>query len=135
MPNSKQHKDKAAHNQSFLATIALAQFHDWGAVVAFYTAVHLVERLRTLLPSLQDQHSLDHHDRMQFVQRHHAPIHTPYHELFNAALIARYQTTSSFCKQFTIDDVETILIHTYLAEIEAYVANRFAPPPPPPASA
>ena len=136
MPNSKQHRDKAAHNRAFLATINAKDFPDWAAVVAFYTAVHLAERLRTLLPNAADQHSTGHQDRLEFVQKHHRTIHTEMHELFNASLIARYQTVNSFRTQFTPDDVQKILIDQYLVKFEQYVAARFAPPPSaPPTSA
>lgn len=134
MPNSQQHRDKASHNRSFLDTIAVDQYPDWAAVVAFYTAVHLVERL-TRLPNAADQHSTDHQDRLQFVQRHHRPIHTAFHELWNAALIARYQTVNSFNTQFSAADVRDVLIDNYLVAIEQYVTNQFTPPAPPPPAA
>ncbi len=130
MPNSKQHKDKAAHNRTFLATIAVQDYPDWAVVVAFYTAVHLVERLRTRMPNAADQHSTTHQDRLDFVQKHHRSIHTEFHELFNASLIARYQTAASFRTQFTPSDVQAILIDQYLFSIEQHVTTVFSPPPP-----
>ena len=134
MPNSHQHRDKAQHNRAFLNTISVNTYPDWATVAAFYTAVHLVERLRTKLPNAAEQHSTDHHDRLQFVQTHHRAIHTEYHELFNAALIARYQTIHSFRTQFTNTDVQDILIDQYLLAIEQHVTGYFAPhtPPAPP---
>jgi hypothetical protein len=59
MPNSPHHRDKANHNRAFLNSIAVSQYPDWVTVAAFYTAVHLVERLRTRLPNASDQHSID----------------------------------------------------------------------------
>jgi hypothetical protein len=131
MPNSRQHKDKAAHNRAFLATINVQDFPDWAVVVAFYTAVHLAERLRTLLPNASDQHSTTHQDRLEFVQKHHRAIHTEFHELFNASLIARYQTVASFGAQFSPGDVQKTLIDQYLVNIEQHVVHKFPAPPPP----
>ena len=131
MPNSKQHQAKASHNRAFLASINLNDFPDWAAVAAFYGAVHLVERLRTLRPNASDQHSTDHQDRLQFVQSHHRAIHTQLHELFNASIIARYQTVQSFRSQFSLADVQNTLIDSYLVDIENYVAAQFPTVPPP----
>lgn len=130
MPNSQQHRDKAQHNRAFLNTIAVSTYPDWATVAAFYTAVHFVERLRTKMPNPAQQHSTDHHDRLQFVQVHHRAIHTEYHELFNAGLIARYQTIHSFRTQFSNADVQDILIDQYLVAIEQHVTACFAPPTP-----
>lgn len=127
MPNSKQHKKKAEHNRAFLDSITDDRFADWMAVVAFYTAVHLVERLRTLNHNASEQHSRDHQHRREFVQSQHKQIHTAYHELFNASLIARYQTVNSFQTQLNVKDIKTRLINGYLAEIESYTAAKFSP--------
>jgi hypothetical protein len=132
MPNSQQHQTKANHNRAFLNSLNIAQFPDWGAVGAFYTAVHLVERLRTLLPNPANQHSVDHQDRLQFVQRYHRPVHAAYRDLYNASLIARYQTVNSFTTQFSAADVQNILIDQCLVAIEHHVVNQFAPPSPSP---
>ena len=129
MPNSKQHREKADHNKAFLSSIATANYADWAVVVAFYTAVHLVERLRTKLPTTICQHSTDHQDRLQFVQKHHRAIHKPYHQIFNASLIARYQTLGSFNAQFSTLAVEKTLIGRYLTAIEEYVRFEFPTPP------
>lgn len=48
MPNQDQHRKKAESNRKFLASISLDDHPDWVVVAAFYTAVHLVERLRAL---------------------------------------------------------------------------------------
>lgn len=128
MPNSKQHREKASRNRAFLATIDINLYPEWAVTVAFYTVVHLVERLRTLLPDAARQHSQDHQDRMQFVQGHHRTIHFRYYDLFNAALLARYNTINAFMRDFSVDDVRTILIGQHVVEIENYVATAFTPP-------
>jgi len=46
MPAESQHQNKATHNRQFLDSINTDDYPDWVVVAAFYTAVHLVERLR-----------------------------------------------------------------------------------------
>jgi hypothetical protein len=125
MPNSKQHKEKAERNQAFLSSISVAAYPEWAAVVAFYTAVHLVERLRTLPLTPPPHHSTDRQHRLSFVQRNHRSIHNSFRTLFDASILARYQPVSSFGKQFSVQDVEDILIGQYLKEIEDYVNSQF----------
>jgi hypothetical protein len=125
MPNSKQHSDKAAHNKRFLTTITTADFPDWAAVVAFYTAVHLVERLRTREQNQTDQHSTDHQNRNEFIQKRHRNIHAAFHALYNASLIARYQTLEKFRRTFTVKAVQDSLIATYLESVQKYVDTQF----------
>lgn len=86
-------------------------------MVAFYTAVHLVERLR----ALDGGHSESHQQRLDFVVANHRTIHDPYKQLLNAAWIARYASNSDFFKKFSNADVKDILIDRYLVSIEEYV--------------
>jgi hypothetical protein len=58
MAKPQQHQDKADHCRRFLATIA-EEFSDWRAIVAFYVAVHLVEKLR----AYDGEHSSSHEHR------------------------------------------------------------------------
>lgn len=114
MPKPKQHQEKADHCRKFLSTIG-KEFCDWQAIVAFYTALHLVEKVR----AFGGEHSKSHEDRDAYVRRHLPKIYNAYHQLFNASLDARYKT----CGAFTIsaEDVEKILINRYLVEIEQFV--------------
>lgn len=130
MPNSKQHREHADRNRAFLATIDVAKFPDWASVVAFYTAVHLVERLR----ATSDDHSINHEDRLHFLhgKPYRSAIFGAYRVLFNASLIARYETASSFATQFTSTEVQTVLIDKHLVAIEQFVTASFAPNPPTP---
>jgi hypothetical protein len=130
MPNSRQHREKADHNRSALNSLDVNACPDWAAVIAFYTAVHLVERLRTRQPKASDQHSGDHHDRLQFVRSVHPSISPEFGELFNISLIARYETMNSFRASFSAADVQNVFVDQYLVAIEQYVARIFAPPPP-----
>ena len=48
MPSADQHRHKAERNRKFLDSISREEFPEWVVVGAFYTAVHLVERLRAM---------------------------------------------------------------------------------------
>ncbi len=133
MPKPKQHQEKAEHNRAFLNSICATGPADWIATVAFYTAVHLVEKLR----AYNGQHSRDHEERNAAVRRDYRAIHTEYHELFNHSLIARYATVGKF--YLSVADAKKLLVDTYLTQIEKYVAAESAkltapaPAPAPPA--
>jgi hypothetical protein len=86
MPSADEHQRQADHNTLFLETIDPDEFIDWLVVVAFYIAVHLVEKLRTL----RNEHSVDHVDRNSFVIEHHPTIQVYFRELYNLSRIARY---------------------------------------------
>lgn len=116
MPKPKQHQEKAEHNRAFLNTILDDAYCDWKAVVAFYAAVHLVEKLR----AYEGAHSENHDDRDRAVRRDHSRIYNAYHQLFNASLIASYKSRGAF--NISPADVQSKLIDIYLAEIERYVA-------------
>jgi len=102
-------------NRKFLATISLDDFPDWVVVVAFYTGVHLVERLRA---AANDGHSKDHDDRLTYVQQVHPAIHTAYHQLQNASMLARYQSRGDFFNQFQPEQVRELIVGKYLVAIE-----------------
>lgn len=122
MPNASQHENKAKHNRQFLETIDCGTTSDWAAVVAFYTAVHVIERLR----ALDGDHSKDHQDRLQYVATHHRTIHTEFHGLLNASYLARYQANATFFGQISNDDVKSNLIDRFLVAIEGYAENYVA---------
>jgi hypothetical protein len=118
MPNKEQHRTKAEANKKFLATISLDDFPDWVVVAAFYTAVHLVEQIRH---AAGDGDSTSHEGRLAYVQEKHPGIHTAYHQLQNASMLARYQSNATFFNSLQREDITDRLIARYLAEIEAYV--------------
>ncbi len=120
MPKPKQHQEKAEHNRAFLGTITDDNYCDWKAAVAFYVAVHLVEKLR----AYHGEHSENHDDRDRVVRRDYPRIYNPYHQLFNASLTARYKSLGAF--NMSPGDVQARLIDTYLAEIERFVAAETA---------
>jgi len=128
MPSADQHRRKVEGNRSFLNTISVDDYPDWVVVVAFYTAVHLVERLRA---ATGDGDSTGHEDRLAYVQSRHPEIHTAYHILQNASMLARYQSNATFFGQFQRDIIVDRLIGQYLVEIEKYVADKTRPSPDP----
>jgi hypothetical protein len=117
MPKPQQHQDKAEHCREFLSTID-DKFSDWKAVVGFYTALHLVEKLR----AYEGDHSNSHDERDAYVRKNHRKIYNAYHQLFNASLDARYKTLSAF--SIPSEQVQKKLIDTYLVEIEDYVTDE-----------
>jgi hypothetical protein len=118
MPTADEHQGQAEHNLRFLQTVDSAEFCDWMAVVAFYVAVHLVERLRALAAG----HSIDHADRNEFVRNDHPAIHVHYRELYNVSLIVRYGVGP-----FHWLVPENVSGH--LEEIQRYVAEYVPPGP------
>jgi hypothetical protein len=130
MPSADQHRIKAESNRRFLDTISLDDFPDWVVVAAFYTAVHLVERLR----AAGHGDSTSHEDRLAYVQAELPTIHTADHVLLNASLLARYQSRGDFFAQFQCLDVRDRIVGQFLAAIEAHVTAHFGSPPTAPAS-
>jgi len=120
VPTDSQHRKKAEVNRAFLATIARDDYPEWAVVAAFYTAVHLVERLR----ARDGGHSEDHRDRLDYVQRNHDGIHTAYQQLLRASMLARYDSRGDFFDKFQPEDVADVIVGRYLAAVEAYVAAR-----------
>ena len=123
MPTADQHRVKAESNRKFLATIPLDDHPDWVVVAAFYTAVHIAERLRA---ASSHGDSRGHGDRLLYIQREHRAIHTHYHVLQNASMLARYLSNADFFAQFQPDEVMEQLIARRLVPIEQYAANCIA---------
>jgi hypothetical protein len=121
MPSADQHRRKAESNRAFLATISRADFPEWVATVAFYTAVHLVERLRA---AAGHGDSTGHDDRTNYVLIEHPSIHTAYHALQATSMLARYQARADFFAQFQPEAVEEVLLNRYLAAVSEYVTAR-----------
>jgi hypothetical protein len=86
MPTAEEHQRQADHNLEFLSTIDQDEFCDWFTTVAFYVAVHLVEKLR----ALRNEDSADHTDRNAFVLDEHPEIHVYFRELYNLSRTVRY---------------------------------------------
>ena len=135
MPNSSEHREKYDLNRAFLDTgLATAQ-PEWAAVVAFYAAVHLVERLAAAEPR-GPVHHRTHAKRDAYLLRHphHSAVMNDYRLLRTASELSRYGTLRQFRNRYTAATVQSQLIDTHLVAIEQYVTAFFAPPPPPAAT-
>jgi hypothetical protein len=125
MPSADQHRKKAEQNRRFLDSISLDDFPDWVVVAGFYTAVHLVEQLRS---ACGDGDSVSHEDRLAYVQERHPGIHSAYHILQNASMLARYQSNTAFFAQFQREAIRDRLLGVYLRQIEEHIQNRSGAP-------
>jgi hypothetical protein len=121
MPTASQHKTKAERNRQFLDGIQIDGYPEWAAVVAFYTAIHVVERVRA---ASGHGDSTGHEDRLGYVQHEHPRIHGPYHLLQNVSMLARYQSNADFFKQFQPEDVKEKLIDGCLTQVADYASER-----------
>jgi hypothetical protein len=123
MPNSAEHKEKAERNLAFLKTIDYSAAPEWAAIVSFYAALHLVERLC----SKANLHHDKHQDRLSFLAKHqeHKRIHPAFAALYDASMIARYGTMNGFRKAFPGNVVVDELIKRRLFEIEQHVLSHF----------
>lgn len=139
MPSSAEHRAKHLANRHLLDTAnngaPLSTLDKcWAAIVAFYAALHLVDRLaalNNLHPTPPGAHGV----RLHFVSSQHRTIFAAYNDLKVASEIARYGTLNQFARAFPGDTVQTVLIDTNLVAIENYVNSFFpvpAPPAPPP---
>jgi hypothetical protein len=124
MPKAEHHLKKAQHNKQFLHSIPVVDYPDWKVVAAFYTAVHLVERLRA---KCQHGDSLGHEDRLEYIRAHHQSIHTHYHILQNVSMLARYQSMGDFYHQFQPHEIEQRLLIERLYPIEQYIEQYLQP--------
>lgn len=116
MATAAEHKQKAEHNQRFLAAIS-DEFPDWLATVAFYVAVQCIERM------LADRglHSKDHYERKEAVRRHFPSLRQAYNDLYNASLVARYDP---FDACLPVEDVRGVLIARRLAHVTSFTASH-----------
>lgn len=117
MPTADQHRVKVAGNRKFLASVPLDDHPDWVVVVAFYTALHVVDQLRA---ALGHGHSRGHTDRRAYIQQHHPKIHLHYHTLENGSLLARYESNSDFFSRYQRQEITDDLLAIRLVSIEEY---------------
>lgn len=125
MPSSAQHREKAERNSLCLQALLGGSSPEWMAVVAFYTALHFVERLA----ACDNVHNAKHPDRLDYLKRtkKHRCIYTAFLALFDASLVARYGTVNQFNAAYPGDTVEKILVKNHLSAIEKHVASQFPP--------
>jgi hypothetical protein len=129
MPSSAEHSAKHQANRHLLDTgnngTPLSTLDGcWAAIVAFYAALHCVDRLA----SRTNLHPGGHSDRTRYVSGRHRVIFGAYNALQSASLIARYGTLNQFNSAFPGTTVQDILVDQKLVAIETYVHNIFNPP-------
>jgi hypothetical protein len=136
MPSSAEHRAKYEANRHHLdtgnnGTPLSALDGCWAAIVAFYAALHLVDRLAARI----NVHPGGHADRTRYVSSQHRPIFAAYNALQTASEIARYGTLNQFNLAYPGTTVQDVLINQRLLAIETYVNVIFNPPVPPAAAA
>ena len=132
MPSSAEHRAKYEANRQLLDSGnnggPLSTLNPcWAAIVAFYAALHLVDRLA----ARNNYHPGNHGDRLAFVSSRHRPILAAYNALKTASEIGRYGTVNQFNNAYPGTTVQDVLVDNRLVAIETYVNNVFNPPPPP----
>jgi phosphoribosylaminoimidazole (AIR) synthetase len=134
MPTEAEHLAKHTECRNLLngPPVLATLSEPWAAVVAFYAAVHLVERL-----AAKDlQHHTKHAgigSRNWYIQNHaqHNTIAADFMALYSASLVARYHPPAAFTAGYPAGTVQANLIDNCLAAIEVYVDGVFNPPGPP----
>jgi hypothetical protein len=134
VPSSSEHQVKYLENRTFLDTGGaggpLASSNaPWAAIVAFYAALHLVERL-TARQNLHHTPPAAHGQRGRWLRSHpqHRAIFSAYNDLRTASEVARYGTVNQFNRYYPGNTVQTVLIDQKLVVIENYVNAVFQPP-------
>ena len=132
MPSSAEHESKYRDNRTFLDTGGsgggplAASNAPWAAIVAFYAALHLVERLAARL-NLHHTPPAAHGQRDRWLRGHrqHRIILTAYNHLRTASEISRYGTANQFTRAYPGNTIQPVLIDQHLRTIEQYVDSVF----------
>ena len=129
MPSSAEHRAKYQANRHHLDTGNNGQPLStldgcWAATVAFYSALHLIDRLAARV----NFHPGGHGDRVRFVTSQHRSIFAVYNSLQTASECARYGTLNQFDLAYPGTTVQDVLVNKRLVAIETYVNNIFNPP-------
>ena len=135
MPSSAEHSAKHQANRHLLdignnGTPLSTLDGCWAAIVAFYAALHCVDRLGAIAVP-QQLHPTPpgaHGKRLRFLYTTHRPIYAAYNDLKTASEIARYGTLNQFNRAYPGPTVQGILVDQKLAASETYVHNIFNPP-------
>lgn len=118
--NVKQHLLKAKHNQKILYEYLvkiLEKCPDWVSVVAFYTALHLVE---AFIRNEHNRNFAHHEERNQFISRCIPEIFGSYYRLYDLGFNSRYLSIKDAP---SCEDADSA-VKFDLAEIEEFVMSR-----------
>ena len=103
MPDSREHLEKARHNEAFVGQFNVEEspYLDWVVTGYFYAAVHYVEAYL----ARSNRHSTDHRARDSAVRRDAvlATVYNEYSDLKNDSINARYHMY-----RFAPDEVRNI---------------------------
>lgn len=130
MPSFDAHLATAKSNydlMTYLQTNRLSTDAGWVAVIAFYTALHVVEGVFATLRHGGIEHTATHYERRNVLRnvRQYLKLWQHYRPLHDAASDARYmEAGESF--HMTPLQVETILIDHHLKEILAFAQRHAA---------
>ncbi len=125
MPNSSQHMNKAARNEQFLDSIEIGEAPEWAATVAFYAALHHVERLRS---HSGGGDSSSHADRLAYLRQSFPALFSAFKRLYEASLLARYESSAKFFSHYSAASVRDVLVAQLLHEVRDFVEVACAPP-------
>jgi hypothetical protein len=140
VPSSIEHRAKHLANRKLLDTgnngAPLSKMDTcWAAIVAFYAALHCVDRLGAIaVPQVHPTPPGAHGARLRFLQLRHHAIYADYNDLKTASEFARYGTLHQFNRTYPGTTVQDILVNQKLAAIENYVNGHFPPPAPAPSA-
>jgi hypothetical protein len=138
MPTDAEHQAKYQDNRNTLNAHGgmAATSEPWAAVIAFYAALHLVERLAAQA-NIHHRRHVGRGSRRQYLAGHaqHRQILADYMALYSASMLARYDSLGTFQAAFPAGTVQPQLINGCLARIDGYVTAALAPGPGPAAAA
>jgi len=127
MPTPEEHLIKYKLNRKFLDSNGGLgnQEERWATIVAFYAALHLVERLA----ARESRHHTSHAIREEYLAHHpqHSVIFKSYRQLQTASEFARYGSVGQFARYYSGNMVQNTLIDVHLVEIEKYAEAEFPP--------
>jgi hypothetical protein len=116
MGTATQHSQRAEYHGEFLASIDGARFWEWGAIVAFYKAVHLAEKLFTLT----GHHCTGHKARNARLRAKYPKVWVHYQPLWNYAVLARYDCHIRVSKNTFQNEVMAKLLPAIEREVALY---------------
>lgn len=113
MPTSKEHREKAEHNEFFVSGLD-NPFWDWAVTGTFYEALHYVDGFLITKGVDAPRHS----ERNSIVEKDATlgQIWPEYSQLYNDSKMARYE-----CHEFTQEDVR-LLRNAYLKPIKDLIS-------------
>lgn len=98
MPSGSEHLDKYSKNKALLLDNALSidttTYYDWVGIIAFYSAMHLVQKVMAESPDIlpADKQPTNHHECMAIVRKYDVfkGIKNTYKVLLDLSWAARY---------------------------------------------